>query len=63
LPLTTGSLATLPAGLLLNEERLSAIEGWVDRHYRPTLSRADLADPLLVDEWNNAMADLPTFLR
>ncbi len=63
LPLTAGSLATLPVGLLLNEERLSAIEGWVDRHYRTTLSRADLADPLLLDDWNNAMADLPTLLR
>ena len=63
LPLTAGSLATLPCGLLLNEERLSAIESWVDRHYRTTLSRADLADPLLLDEWNNATAELPTLLR
>jgi succinylarginine dihydrolase len=63
LPLNAGSLAQLPPGLLLNEERINAIEGWVNRHYRATLSRADLADPLLLDEWNNAMAELPTLLN
>jgi succinylarginine dihydrolase len=63
LSLTARSLAQLPTGLVLNEKRISAIESWVDRHYRTTLSRADLADPLLLDEWNNAMAELPTLLN
>lgn len=57
-PLPAQSLRRLAPGVLLTEARIAALEQWVDRHYREHLTRDDLADPLLLDEWTAAQADL-----
>lgn len=62
LPLPTSALARLAPGMLLDEARITALEGWVDRHYRETLTCADLSDPLLLEEWRTAQAGLPRLL-
>lgn len=54
LPLKAQTVAHLAPGMLLDAARISALESWVDRHYRDTLTRADLADPQLLDEWQRA---------
>ena len=51
LPLPARSLGRLPAGMLLDEARIGALEGWVDRYYREVLGPDDLADPCLSEEW------------
>lgn len=58
LPLSTGALTRLAPGMLLDANRIAALERWVDRHYRETLTRADLADPALLGEWAAAESDL-----
>lgn len=58
LPLTASARDRLAPGMLLDEARITALEGWVDRHYREHLDRADLADPALIDEWMAAETDL-----
>jgi succinylarginine dihydrolase len=58
LPLAAPALARLAPGMLLDEARITALEGWVDRHYREHLGQADLADPALLDEWAEAEAGL-----
>jgi succinylarginine dihydrolase len=57
-PLPTPSLARLAPGMLLDEARITALEQWVDRHYRETLTHDDLADPALIDEWTTAQTEL-----
>lgn len=58
LPLPQSALARLPPGFLLDEARLTWLEGWIDRHYREILRAEDLADPQLVREWNRAAEEL-----
>ncbi len=58
LPIRPQALARLAPGMLLDDRRISALEQWVDRHYRERLTRDDLADPQLMSEWAQATADL-----
>ena len=58
LPLAASARDRLAPGMLLDEAHITALEGWVDRHYRDRLSRGDLADPSLLDEWAAAEAEL-----
>ena len=58
LSLSPRALAQMPANLLLDDTRITRLEGWVDRHYREVLSHRDLADPDLLTEWAAAMDDL-----
>lgn len=58
LPLPRALLPRLAPGLLLDEPRITALEHWVDRHYRDVLTAAELADPALLQEWAAAAADL-----
>jgi succinylarginine dihydrolase len=58
LPLSALTLPRLAPGMLLDATRISALEAWVDRHYRETLTRAELADPQLLNEWQMAQAEL-----
>jgi succinylarginine dihydrolase len=45
-PLTAGGTeAAFPAGLMLDESRITILEDWVDRHYRDRLLPGDLGDP------------------
>lgn len=62
LPLTAPMLTRLAPGMLLDETRITVLEAWVDRHYRDTLTRDDLADPLLLEEWQRAHAELSHLL-
>jgi succinylarginine dihydrolase len=62
LPLTPGELATLAPGVLLEEAKLQQLEAWVDQYYRDALAPADLADPLLLRETQEALETLTQLL-
>ena len=62
-PLTVSESASIAPGVFLDHARIAALEGWVDRHYRETLTADDLADPALVEEGRRALADLTGLLR
>lgn len=61
-PLTVSEIASIAPGVLLDHARIAALEVWVDRHYRETLTAADLADPALVEEGRRALANLSELL-
>ena len=63
LPLTPGELATLAPGVLLDETKLQRLEAWVDQYYRDELAPADLADPLLLRETQEALDTLTQLLE
>ncbi len=48
--LSDSEIAATNPNFLLTEERLSALEKWVDRHYRDRLALEDLADPAFMRE-------------
>lgn len=56
--LTAADLAALDEKVLLTPERLATLEAWVRRHYRDRLTVADLADPALLAESWQALAEL-----
>jgi succinylarginine dihydrolase len=62
LPLTPGELATLAPGVLLDEAKLQRLEAWVEQYYRDELAPADLADPLLLRETQEALDTLTQLL-
>jgi succinylarginine dihydrolase len=53
--------AVLPS-VFLTDALYGALTDWVRRHYRDTLSAADLADPKLVTESRDALDELTTML-
>lgn len=61
-PLTASEFATIVPGMLLDHARITVLEGWVDRHYRETLTAADLADMALVEEGRRALDELTRLL-
>jgi len=61
-PLTAAQLAGVAPGVVLDEAKITALEAWVDRHYRETLSAEDLADSALLDEGRRAFDELTTLL-
>ena len=63
LPLTPGELATLAPGVLLDEAKLQRLEAWVEQYYRDELAPADLADPLLLRETQEALDTLTQLLE
>ena len=63
LPLTQDELATLAPGVRLDAARLQRLEAWVDHHYRETLAPADLADPALLRETQEALDALTQLLE
>ncbi|MEM0927797.1 MAG: N-succinylarginine dihydrolase [Pseudomonadota bacterium] len=48
-------LAAMHPGFILNEEKITALERWVQTHYRDRLTAADLADPQLLQEVRAAL--------
>ncbi|HEX3135572.1 MAG TPA: N-succinylarginine dihydrolase [Planctomycetota bacterium] len=62
LPLRRKSLARLAQGMLLDDAGITALEGWVDRHYREILTPEDVADPRLLSEWASAEVELKTLM-
>lgn len=62
LPLDPAQRRALPPGIALDEARITALETWVDRHYRESLRAVDLADPQLISESHAALAALTVLL-
>ena len=60
--MTAAERAGVAPGLWLTPERCDALEGWVSRHYRETLSPDDLRDPLLLQESFAALDALTVLL-
>ncbi|MEX1075324.1 MAG: N-succinylarginine dihydrolase [Pirellulales bacterium] len=56
--LTREELAAVHQGMLVTPALLDALVGWVKRHYRDRLTLADLADPALLAESRDALAEL-----
>ena len=63
LPLTEPELAKIGGGILLNAQRITQLEAWVDAHYRTTLTGAELADPALGRESTRALSALYQLLE
>ena len=63
LPLTHDELATLAPGVRLDAARLQRLEIWVDQYYRETLTPAELADPALLRETQEALDALTQILE
>ncbi|GIX46253.1 MAG: N-succinylarginine dihydrolase [Candidatus Tectimicrobiota bacterium] len=63
LPLTQAELASMHSGVLLTEDKLQALEAWVDRYYREELTPHDLADPQLLEESRQALDALTQLLQ
>lgn len=51
-------LAQVNPAFVLTEELFSILNSWVDKHYRDSLSSADLADPNLLSESRAALDEL-----
>lgn len=62
LPLRPQEAQQLPQGIVLTEDKLMALEQWVDSHFREELSTADLADPQLYQETCQALDSLTQLL-
>jgi len=61
--LTAAERAALGAPVLMDESRIAALEGWVERHYRDRLAPGDLGDPQLLDESRTALDELTRLLE
>ncbi|MEE2680772.1 MAG: N-succinylarginine dihydrolase [Planctomycetota bacterium] len=61
--LSEDELAHMHQGVRFTEALHAELSAWVHRHYRESLSVADLADPALVDESNQAFAELEQILQ
>ena len=62
LPLHANEIAAIPQGIVLTEDKLSALRTWVDTHFRESLSSAELADPQLYTETHQALDSLTQLL-
>ncbi|KAA0232598.1 MAG: N-succinylarginine dihydrolase [Acidimicrobiales bacterium] len=60
--LNPDQLAAVNPGSLLTPGSITALEEWVDRHYRDELSLDDLADPQLLVEGRTALDELSGLL-
>ena len=60
--LTQTELSNIHQPVIMNNERLTKVEAWVNRHYRDRLSPSDLADPALVFETQQALDELTQIL-
>lgn len=61
--LTDGELAALGAAVILDEEKVAALETVVKRRYRDRLALDDLADPSLLDESRTALDEIGQVLE
>ena len=61
-PLTDAELARVHPGILLDHQRITQLERWVDTHYRERLTPADLADPQLAVDSATALKALAQLL-
>lgn len=63
LPLTPHELASMAAGVRLHEAKRQQLEAWVRQYYREELQPADLADPQLLCETQQALDVLTQILN
>ena len=63
LPLTLCELASMAPGVRLHEAKLQQLEAWVRQYYREELQPADLADPQLLCETQQALDVLTQILN
>ncbi len=56
--LTEPERRAMASGVLLDDDRLASLTDWVNRHYRETLTPADLGDPNLLRENHDALDEL-----
>ena len=61
--MTPEERAALAGRVMIDDDLLGELEGWVNNHYRDELSPADLADPQLEDETTRALDVLTQILR
>ena len=61
--LTEGEWARVNTGQKFSPELHSALSGWVNAHYRETLSPEDLADPALMEESFAALDELTQIMN
>ncbi|WP_136068604.1 N-succinylarginine dihydrolase [Modicisalibacter radicis] len=62
-PLSEVERAGLSGRVLLDDALYGELTGWVERHYRDSLTPADLADPQLADETLTALDELTRILE
>jgi succinylarginine dihydrolase len=55
--------AAIRARVFFDDALGAELESWVRRHYRDRLTRADLADPALLDESRRSLDELTTLLK
>ena len=60
--LTGEQQAAMTNGVMLTDRLHQNLSLWIDRHYRETLSTADLADPNLLSESRSALDELAALL-
>ncbi|MCH8521184.1 N-succinylarginine dihydrolase [Glycocaulis sp.] len=60
--LTKTELATVNPGVMLDDALYAKLTAWAKKHYRETLSPADLADPALVGESQRALDELTSIM-
>ena len=61
-PLTAEERTAIRPRVFLDQQRFTALDAWVRRHYRDRLLPADLADPALLDESRRALDELTRIL-
>ena len=62
MPLSEVERAGLSGRVLLDAALYDELTGWVERHYRDSLTPADLADPRLAEETLTALDELTRIL-
>ena len=60
--LTDAELAAMDSGVLMTDALYERLTTWVNAHYRDSVSQADLADPMLLDEGRKALDELTGIL-
>jgi len=61
--LNTAEQAVVNPACIMNDTLFPRLMDWTEKHYRDTLSEADLADPQLVTESHSALDELTQILR
>ncbi|WP_158774722.1 N-succinylarginine dihydrolase [Cobetia sp. L2A1] len=61
--LSDAERAALSGRVLMNDTLHGELSGWVNRHYRDSLTPADLADPRLAEETLTALDELTQLLK
>jgi succinylarginine dihydrolase len=61
-PLDEAGRAALHPGFLLSPERMTWLQGWIERHYPEELRPEDLCDPTLLRRSRDALDELTRWM-